>query len=644
MDARMNDKDILEAACKRMQLAADADRENRELALDDLRNQIGEQWPDSERRSREAEGRPCLVINRLPQFTRQVTGDLRRMNPSINVLPASDDASKEGAEFIEGMIRYIQYRSDASSIYEEAGESAATCSMGYFRILTDYEDDDTFNQEILIEGIKNPFAVYFDPDARLSTREDANWVFITDRMSEEDFKEAYPGKDAVNADGDTATDRSAYWREGDDVIVAEYFWKEPVEKTIWQLPGGEVVDTAPRGGKAKSRKVQGHKVMWAKISGADVLEGPQEWAGKYIPVVAVVGEEIHVADRVVRSSVIRYAKEPQRLYNYFVSAETEVLALQPKAPYMVTATQVSGFEQQWANANTKNRPYLVYKPDPNAPPPQRSQPPMASSGMLQHIMMAGDDMKATTGIYDAGLGQRSNEHSGVAIKQRQMESDISTSIYSDNVSKAVGYCGRIIVDLIPKIYDSERMVRIVGNDDEDQMVKVNQVQKHAEFGDVTINNLTIGKYDIRVSVGPNYTTKRQETAENMLEFIRVFPQAAPLTADLIAGNMDWPEADKFQERLKAALPPGIADNKDPQAQRQQQAAQQAQMQEQQQQQQIAQTMQKMALDEQQAKTRQAVANADKAEAEAMRARAELGVSVQGLPNNGLPIQGNIPVY
>lgn len=640
----MKDEDILEAACKRMQLAADADRENRELALDDLRNQIGEQWPDSERRSREAEGRPCLVINRLPQFTRQVTGDLRRMNPSINVLPASDDASKEGAEFIEGMIRYIQYRSDASSIYEEAGESAATCSMGYFRVLTDYEDDDTFNQEILIEGIKNPFAVYFDPDARLSTREDANWVFIADRMSEEDFKEAYPGKDAVSADGDTATDRSAYWREGDDVIVAEYFWKEPVEKTIWQLPGGEVVDTAPRGGKAKSRKVQGHKVMWAKISGADVLEGPQEWAGKYIPVVAVVGEEIHVADRVVRSSVIRYAKEPQRLYNYFVSAETEVLALQPKAPYMVTATQVSGFEQQWANANTKNRPYLVYKPDPNAPPPQRSQPPMASSGMLQHIMMAGDDMKATTGIYDAGLGQRSNEHSGVAIKQRQMESDISTSIYSDNVSKAVGYCGRIIVDLIPKIYDSERMVRIVGNDDEDQMVKVNQVQKHAEFGDVTINNLTIGKYDIRVSVGPNYTTKRQEAAENMLEFIRVFPQAAPLTADLIAGNMDWPEADKFQERLKAALPPGIADNKDPQAQRQQQAAQQAQMQEQQQQQQIAQTMQKMALDEQQAKTRQAVANADKAEAEAMRARAELGVSVQGLPNNGLPIQGNIPVY
>lgn len=617
----MKDKDILEAACKRMQLAADADRENRELALDDLRNQIGEQWPDSERRSREAEGRPCLVINRLPQFTRQVTGDLRRMNPSINVLPASDDASKEGAEFIEGMIRYIQYRSDASSIYEEAGESAATCSMGYFRVLTDYEDDDTFNQEILIEGIKNPFAVYFDPDARLSTREDANWVFITDRMSEEDFKEAYPGKDAVSADGDTATDRSAYWREGDDVIVAEYLWKEPVEKTIWQLPGGEVVDTAPRGGKAKSRKVQGHKVMWAKISGADVLEGPQEWAGKYIPVVAVVGEEIHVADRVVRSSVIRYAKEPQRLYNYFVSAETEVLALQPKAPYMVTATQVSGFEQQWANANTKNRPYLVYKPDPNAPPPQRSQPPMASSGMLQHIMMAGDDMKATTGIYDAGLGQRSNEHSGVAIKQRQMESDISTSIYSDNVSKAVGYCGRIIVDLIPKIYDSERMVRIVGNDDEDQMVKVNQVQKHAEFGDVTINNLTIGKYDIRVSVGPNYTTKRQEAAENMLEFIRVFPQAAPLTADLIAGNMDWPEADKFQERLKSALPPGIADNKDPQAQQQQQAAQQAQMQEQQQQQQIAQAMQKMALDEQQAKTRQAVANADKAEAEAIKARA-----------------------
>jgi hypothetical protein len=609
--------DLLKQACERMQYASDADRANREAAMDDLRNLAGEQWPEDLRLAREAEDRLCVTINRLPQFLRQVTGDLRSMNPAIKVLPADSEAAKEGAEAYEGLIRQIQYASDATSCYEWAGESAAACGMGYFRILTEYEDENSFNLVARIAPIKNAFAVYFDPEARMPTREDAQWCFITKILTEKEFKDAYPGKAMADAETDAGTDFPAYWRDGANVIVAEYFWKEAVPKTISLMPDGRVV-SGKVAGAIKTRVTAEEKVMWAKISGVDVLEGPQEWAGKHIPVVGVMGEEMHIGDRVQRTSVIRYAKEPQRLYNYFVSAETEVVALQPKAPFMVTPSQVRGLETIWGAANTKNRPYLPYNPDPNAPAPQRVSPPVSSSGMMQHIMMAADDMQATTGIFDAGLGQRSNEKSGVAIRQRQLESDVSTSIYSDNVAKAVAHCGRILVDMIPRIYDAQRMIRIIGQDDAEQIVTVNQ-QVMTQDGPMVMNDMTVGKYDVRVSVGPNYTTKRQETAESMMQFVQAFPAAAQVAGDLIAGAMDWPGADQIADRLKKTLPPGLVEEESPQAQQAQMQAQQVQ----QEQSDMAKEMAVLQLEEQRAKTEQAQANASKAQAEAGKAALEL---------------------
>jgi hypothetical protein len=546
------------------------------------------------------------------------------MNPAIKIIPGDTKASQETADIIEGLIRYIEYRSDASSVYEQTAEQAAASSIGNFRILNDWEDDDSFDQEIKVKRIRNPFSVYWDPSAEMPTREDADFVFITEQMKKDDFEKAYKGKSSEPAEHDAATDGMENWRAGDKVVVAEYYWKEPSEHEIYQLADGRIVDAlqVPEA-YLRKRKVKTHKIMWAKLSGGDVLEGPQEVPGKMLPVVAVTGEEWHVGDRVYRSSVIRYAKDAQQMYNYWRSAQTEIVAMQPISPYIGTTDQFKGLTAFWNEANTSKRPYLPYNPDPKAPgAPQRQQPPVASSGMMSETMAAAEDMKATTGIYDAGLGQRSNEKSGVAIRQRQMESDISTSIYADNMAKAIATAGRIIVGMIPHIYDTARVLRIVKDNDDVAQVPVNGVVTNAGVP-MPVNDLTVGKYEVRVAVGPNYSTMRQETAEGMLDFIRTFPAAGAVTADLVAKSMDWPDADKFAERLAKVLPPGVREQDALTPEEQQ--AQQAQMMQQAQQAQFAQAMQQIEAMKKQAEAKEAQADAEKAGLEVQDQALELAV-------------------
>ena len=612
----MNKEAIIALARTRLAESIDADRENREDALDDLKNIAGFQWLDSIREARETAGKPCITINRLPQFVRQVTGDIRQLNPAINVIPADNAASDEIAQVIEGVTRQIEYSCDASSIYENAAESAAQCGMGYFRVLTQYESDDSFNQEIKLETIHNPFSVYFDPEARKSTREDGMYCFIATQVPEDTFKEDYPGASIESVEIDGNTDGLEHWRDGSDVIVSEYFWKEPFDIEIGLMRDGKVIEK-PQAihDIVKKRTVTKHKVMWAKITGNEVLEGPTEFPCKHIPVIGVMGEEMHIGDRRVRTSVIRFAKDPQQLYNYYSSAQAETIALQPKTPYILSTKQVAGYENDWAAANDDNTAYLLYNPDEKAGVPQRSQPPVASQALAQEAMKAAEDMKATTGIFDAGLGQRSNEQSGVAIRQRQMESDISTSIYTDNLSKAIGHCGRILVDMIPQVYDTNRIVRIVGKDDSRELIEVNGQRFDPMTQEIyDMNPLKEGKYDVRVDVGPNYTTRRQETAESMMQFVQAFPAAGQVAGDLIVRAMEWPDADKLAERLEKILPPGMVEqSQDPQAQQQMmQQQQQAQMQEQQ-----AQQAQQAA---QQIEMRKAEAEAQEAEAQAQAAQ------------------------
>lgn len=620
---------ILKTALEQFSEADSGDQENLEAALSDLEFATGiGQWDEQDAEARRNSGRPMLTINRMPQFIRQVTGDIRRTNPSVKITAGDNEASEESAEIIEGLVRNIEQACDAASIYERAAESAAACGIGHWRIRTDYEAEDTFDQTIFIESIPNPFAVRWDAAAKDPTRKDARYCFIIDPMPKDAFEKEYPKASTDGWLDPTVTASTATWQSGDTVMVAEYFWIEKKPATLYLLHDGTVTEDEPEFPDlmvARKRETARNKVMWAKMTAAEILDGPRELPGKHIPVVSVVGEETHVGDRTVRTSVIRYAKDAQRMYNYWRTTQTELVALQPKAPYMVTPKQIEGQEAMWRRANTANLPFLVYNPDEQAAGrPGREQPPMASQGMSQEVSLAAEDMKATTGIYDAGLGQQGNETSGVAIRQRQLEGDIATSIYVDNLGKSIAHGGRIMVDMIPEIFDTTRAVQIIGKDEEAQMVTVNQPYMD-EGGQQIANNLSVGRYDVRISTGPNYSTQRQEAAESMTEFVRVFPQAAPLIGDLIAKNMDWPGADQIADRLKAMLPPGMADSEDGQDPMVAQLQQQLQMM----QQQLEGIQQQPEFRKAQAEAAEAEFDAEKARYEAEEKRLELaGMSGQ----------------
>lgn len=620
-------------ARRRMDDAATADRLNREAGQDDIRFLTGDQWPDDVRQQREREGKSCLTINGLSQFVRRVTGQIRAMNPAIRVIPADSAASPDVAEIMAGMIRQIEYECNGSSVYERAGELAAACGIGAFRIRADYTDPLSFEQECIIEPIHNPFSVFWDPLAKSPDRSDAAYCFIAEDMSVEDFRAQFPDARVIDATSDHHMQGLSHWLHGDRVTVAEYYWIERREATIGLMADGSVVENPrPPMAPVKTRKTTIPVVKWAKISGAEVLEGPLDVPSRYIPVIAVTGEEWPVGEAVYRSSVIRFAKDAQQLYNMARTENAEIIRLQSKAPYIGTTKQFEGFESLWAKANTTNAPFLPYNPDPMAPGrPQREQPPVASQAFLNEIQLAAEDMKRTTGIYDASLGARSNETSGVAIQQRQQEAEQANSIYADNVAKAVAQAGRVLVDMIPRVYDTQRMVRILGEDDEERIVTINAIVQTAD-GLAPVNDLTIGKYDVRLSVGPSYQTKREQAAEGMTSFIQAYPAAAPIIGDLYVRAQEWPDADRIAERLKRAVPPNVLGDEDhdqdqsPEAMAQRQQAMQQQMMQQHAAQQQAQMMQAQAqidLAEREAKARKAAADAARAEAEAEKARFEL---------------------
>jgi len=621
----MTDKNdaIIEAARARFKEARDVEQVHIDRGVSDLIFANGEgQWPEEERRQRDLEGKPTLTFNRFPQFIRKVTGQIRNMNPAIKVSPADDSGTEDVAEVYEGLIREIEYRCDGTSIYEAAAESAAQCGIGHFRIRSEYCDEYSFNQHILLERIFNPFAVFYDPRAKEPTRSDAEFAFVIEEIGKERFKDEYPKAAIADFTQDHLSQHQMYWTKADNVVVAEYMWREYDEMEIAITPDGYVMKGPFPAGMEFSRKrtVKKPRVMWVKMTATEILEGPTRIPGKFIPVIAVTGEEIHIGEEVYRSGVVRFAKDAQISYNVMRTTAIETILLQPRAPYLVTAKQVQGVEAMWGKANTANRPYLVYNPDERAARPQRESPPLASQGLMQEAQIAVEDMKATIGIYDASLGARSNETSGIAIQSRQREAEVATSVYSDNMVKAVAHAGRVIVAMIPEIYDAERIVRVLNADDKEKMIAINTVVQ-SEEGPVTQNDMQSGAYSVRVSVGPTFASKRAEASDGMMSFLQAIPTAAPIIGDLVAGAQDWPDSDRIAARLKKAIPAQLLEDdeqdeeQDPQVMQQKMMAQQQAAQEQQQQAQMAQMMQE-------SEVRKAVAEAEKATADAKRAQAD----------------------
>jgi len=591
-------RDVLGLMRSRYTSAVSAYSDSREDELDDLRFMAGSpdnqwQWPAdvlSTRGSVQGQtinARPCLTINKLPQHVRQVTNEQRQNRPSGKVIPADDKADVQVAEIYDGMVRHIEYMSDADVAYDTACENQVTYGEGYIRVLTEYCDENSFDQDLRIGRIRNSFSVYMDPMAQDPTGADAEYVFITEDIYKTDYERMFPDAAPISsilASG-VGDQNLSQWIAEDTIRIAEYFYYKVKNQTLNLYPGNvshfegsrEDKDMKAMGLKPiRSRVVERKQVMWMKTNGYEVLE-EREWAGKYIPVVRVIGNEFEVDGQIYISGLVRNAKDAQRMYNYWTSQEAEMLALAPKAPFIGYGGQFEGYEMQWKTANTTNWPYLEVNPDVTdgmgavLPLPQRASPPLPQTGLIQAKMGASDDIKSTTGQYDSSLGATSNERSGRAILAREKQGDTGTYHYVDNLARAIRHITRQLVDLIPKIYDTERIARIVGLDGEVDMVKINPQQPNPvnEIRDVNtgiliekIYNPGVGRYDVVVTTGPSYMTKRQEAMDAMSQILQGNPQLWSVAGDLFVKNMDWPGSEELAARLAKTIDPKLLEDGD----------------------------------------------------------------------------------
>jgi hypothetical protein len=588
---------VLALARQRLEQALSAYSDSREDELDDLRFMAGSpdnqwQWPQDVLATRGSvqgqtvNARPCLTINKLPQHVRQVTNDQRQNRPAGKVIPVDDQADIEVAEIFDGIVRHIEYISDADVAYDTACENQVTYGEGYVRILTEYCDENSFDQDIRIGRIRNSFCVYMDPAIQDPCGSDAEWCFITEEIPKDTYERLYPDAEPISSVlqrgvGDAALNN---WINRDTVRIAEYFYKDHSKATLNLYPGNQTAfEGSPEAKQLemlglqpiRTREVDVQRVKWIKTNGYEILE-EQEWPGKWIPVVRVIGNEFEVEGRMYVSGLVRNAKDAQRMYNYWVSQEAEMLALAPKAPFIGYGGQFEGYETQWKTANTTNWPYLEVNPDVTdgqgavLPLPQRAPPPLAQTGLIQAKMGASDDIKSTTGQYDSSLGATSNERSGRAILARERQGDTGTYHYVDNLARAIRYVTRQLVDLIPKIYDTQRIARIIGIDGETSTVRIDPMQpepvrKIVDQAGIVIDkiyNPSVGKYDVAVTTGPSYYTKRQEAMAAMGEILQANPQLWAVAGDLFVKNMDWPGAQEIAERLAKTIDPKLLEASD----------------------------------------------------------------------------------
>jgi hypothetical protein len=612
-DGYESEAEFIAEAVERFQQGSDADRENREQGLEDLRFLAGEQWEKAALDARA--GRPCLTINVMPQQVAQVVGDIRLNRPAIKAQPV-EDADKDLAEVREGMIRSIERDNDAVSTYISTGENQVACGIGNFRIGLKYAAVNSFNREITLEEIPNPFQVVWDPQSTEKTGKDARWVFEDEIVPRKQFERAY--KDEISSGLEVPINDPNNWYTGDTVRVTRYWlmcWKKV---RIALLPGGEVCkieDIPPGMTPVQERDSLEPYARMYLITGKGILDGPFDLPIDRVPILRATGWVVNVGPRRVRFGIIRWAKDPQRLKNYWRSVSAEMLALAPKAKWLIHEAQ-QGSQQAFRDAHANDDTVLTWS---GAQKPELIPPPAINAAVLNEAAMNAQDIKDVTGLHDASLGIKSNESSGVAIQARQREGDVANYIYADNLSSTIREAGRIIDTLIPVVYDTIRQVRVLGEDDKAKVIKVN------DPSDPEAVDLNRGRFDISIETGPSFTTKRAEAAQAMTEFVRSVPAVGQVASDLIVRAQGWPGADQIADRLNKALPANLRDNDEdgnptpptPQEQQAMQAQQQAQ--------QHAQALAQVELAQAQADQRKAEADAIQAEAEALMAQFKAGL-------------------
>jgi hypothetical protein len=564
----------IEEAKDFLRLCNDSDSNNRAEALDDVRFAAGDQWPVDVQNSRVLEARPCLTINKVDAYIRQICNQQRQQRPRIKVHGMNNESDAKIAEIITGITRHIENQSDADAAYDHAFEYCVKMGWGYWRITTDYVRDDSFDQEIYIKPVENPFTVYFDPNSVLPDGSDAEKVLVTTVVSKAVFRKMYPNAEFDQGFSSRGTgDTESEWVTKEDIRIAEYFYTERYKTKIYQLSDGTTVkekelppkDIMEAAGITiiDSRETWLKRIKWCKLTAMEILE-EGEWAGKFIPIVPVYGQEVRVDDKHKKFGLVRMAKDPQRMINYWSTALTETVALAPKAKWLLAEGQDEGHENEWAMANIKAMPVLRYKQTDSegrpAQMPQRLQPEPPPAGIMTNLQSLNNDLQAVVGIFDPSQLPQ-GMMSGKALQGQQQQTDMTNFHYYDNLTRSIRHTGRIILDLIPKIYDRERVMRIIGDDGKPELVTINQ-RGEDEFGvEKVLNDVTVGEYDVVMETGPGYNSKRQEAVDSMIQMLSVDPQLMQQAGDLIFRNMDFPGAEIIADRLAAVNPMAQIDDK-----------------------------------------------------------------------------------
>jgi hypothetical protein len=504
------------------------------------------QWEDADIKERTSQKpqRPYLTMNKIHKFISQVVNAEKGMPNVDEIIPVDNEGDQEIADIYNELIQHIEYHSEATDAYSLAGEHAVSGGFGYWRILTQFEPD-SFDQEIKIVPIKNPLMVSRDPNKK--------YAFIREALSKEDFLEKWPEEEMIDFENYSGHDDYELWYEDDTVFISEYFEKIPVKKWLIEYIDnlGEIstakVDEIPKDMNIRrKRQVDDYKIMWYKISGTSVLE-KKEWAGTEIPIVEVVGHEVFLLGKTYKRSLHRDAKDAQKMYNYWLTSMTEKVALAPKAPYLVTKNQISGHEAMWNSANVKNYQYLLYN-QTGGQMPSRQPPVPIDPGSMTLLSIADQNIKDILGMYEASAGAPSNERSGKAIIARNARSDMGVFTFQDNLRKAKLETKKILIDLLPKIYDTQRVVRLRHKD---STIKINEsVFENNEF--VIKNDLSRGRYDIRVK-DVNSPSRRQQTVDNIVQVMQYVPDFAGTLLPLALTNMDAPGSDEMVAVIQQQL-------------------------------------------------------------------------------------------
>jgi len=558
-------------AVERFERVEKKERDQRKLAVEDIKFAQTEDGQWDEGATEKRKNRPRFTINRIAGAIDQLIGDQRQNRTDIKIRPVSGGADEDVAKVMTGLIRNIESVSKARNAYDTAFDEVINGGYGGWRVITEFSDDDAFEQDILIKPLNTATtSLWFDDGAKEYDRRDAKWAFVTVDMPKEEHAQRFPKSQMTSWSQEqynAATCQS--WFGENTVRVAEYWVKTPITKQLALLSDGRVIDAEEEASVLdelaaqgitvkKTRSVKSHKIEMYLMDGSGMLEDAKQWAGKFIPLIPMYGRQSHIEGQSYTRGIVRFAKDANRIYNYATSSAIETAALTPKDPIWMTAKQAKGHEERLRNFNNANDPFLFYNADPQAPgAPQRGGAPAVQSAFMQQIQQASMDLYHVTGMQPPSLGANPELKSGKAIQAQERQGDRGSFIFTDNLVKSQQYCAEILIDLIPRIYDTARQVRIMQQDGETENVEINTVNQEVideqTKKPVIVNDLSMGKYDVVAESGPAFATQRQESAQQIIELMGTSPQFEALAMDLVAKDLPILESKELTKRVRKQM-------------------------------------------------------------------------------------------